>query len=72
MAEDYVRKDVFDSEMSRLQSEINACNKRIDDAHTSFDRSLTAVSFIIGGFALLLAGIQVAIAFAPLIINALK
>ena len=71
-SEDYVRKEIFDLEISRLQSIIDNQAKRIDDLQNSFNRYTAFVGVAIGLFALLLTGVQVAIAFAPLIISAVK
>lgn len=69
---EYMTKETANAEITRLQSEIDNCNRRIDDIRDSFNRSNTMLGIAIGLFAILLAGLQVAIAFLPYITNALK
>ncbi len=70
--EEFVRKDILDAEMSRLQSEINSLHKRIDDTRDSLNRTITIIGLTVGLFAVLLAGLQIAIAFSPVILSAVK
>lgn len=70
--EEFVRKDIFDAEMSRLESEINSLHKRIDDTRDSLNRTITIIGLTVGLFAVLLAGLQIAIAFSPVILSAVK
>ena len=72
MAEEYIRKDIHDMEISRLQTLIDNQEKRIEDLKENVSRNFTILGISLGLFAVLLAGLQIAIAFAPLIMAAVK
>lgn len=69
---EYVSKETFESRILILERENTALHKRIDDLQESISRGNTIIGISLGLFAILLAGLQVAIAFAPLIISAVK
>lgn len=72
MPEDYVRKDIHDIEISRLEAIISNQEKRINDLQEALNRNTAFIGIAIGLFAILLTGVQIAIAFAPLIMSAVK
>ena len=72
MAEEYIRKDIHDMEISRLQTLIDNQEKRIEDLKENVSRNFTILGISLGLFAVLLAGLQIAIAFAPLIMAAVN
>ena len=72
MQDEFVRRDVFDAETKRLQSEIDSLHTRIDDLRDSMDKTTSTLGIAVALFAVLMAGLQVAIAFAPLIMSGVK
>ena len=67
MTEEYIHKDIFDAETARLKAEIDALNKRIDDTRDAVNKGVAFLGIAVGLFAVLMAGIQIAVAIAPII-----
>lgn len=58
-------REELEAKINMLLTAIDAANKRIDDLRDNINRTFTVFGIAIGLFAVLLAGLQIAIVFLP-------
>ncbi len=62
---DFVTKDKLDDKIDMLLIAVHAADKRIDDLRDNMNRNFTIFGIALTMFAILLAGLQIAIVFIP-------